>query len=434
MGRQKNKKKEASSPFEDALDEAETLQQRAERRGGVQLYASAAQSFQRALEIGQSTTPEPEWDRLNDCRCLLGEVQQVWAEEILRTCERLPESELTVAKEEEARVAASGLFEAAVRNYQSVRDESKKEGAEHMRLDALVNCGNTLSSWGELIASSLSDQERNQTRLLFQNAEACYAAAIDKEEDCSTWNNLGDSLIQQAEFEAGEGDAAHVFYRAMQAYEKACALSSSENGDNLPALLCDWGAGLLAFANTVEDVEFCQKLLVEAQKRLHQAISFDRASNAPFNALGDVYVAMYENCIKVSDHNRAIEYLSKAYDEGYNASLRIQVTNVDALIGTAEVMAEKSKVERAQLKFDDASSSLEQAVAMYEKAICNSIFKGSLRARSDVHYNLACCYALLGQSERAVAMLNKILNWETIQVKDILGDQDLQNVHPYFSR
>jgi len=414
--------------------EAETLQQRAERRGGVQLYASAAQSFERAIAIGQSVAPKPEKDRLQDCRCLLGEVQQVWAEEILRTCERLPDSELNMAKEKEAKQAASGLFDAAVRNYQSVRDESDGEGAENIRLDALVNCGNTLSSWGELMASSLSDDGRSQARLLFQNAEACYVAAIDKEDDCSTWNNLGDSLIQQAEYEAAEGDAAHVFYRALHAYERACALSSSENGDNLPALLCDWGAGLLAFANTVEDIEFSQKLLVEAQKRLHQAISFDRASNAPFNALGDVYVAMYENCMKVSDHNGAMECLSKAYDEGYNASLRIQVTNVDALIGIAEVMSEKAKAERALLKVDDASSSLEQAVAMYEKAISSSMFQGSLRARSDVLYNLACCHALLGQSERAIAILNKILHWETIQVDDILGDQDLQNVHPFFAR
>lgn len=424
--------------------EAETLQQRAERRGGVQLYASAAQSFERALEIGQSLVPGAE--RLNDCRCLLGEVQQVWAEEILRTCERLPDSELTMAKEQEAQQAASKLFEAAVSNYQSVRDESTSEEMggnqrEHMRLDALVNCGNTLSSWGELLAAATAtavsddqqEQERNQARSLFQNAEACYAAAIKKEDDCSTWNNLGDSLIQQAEFEAAKGDAAQVFYRALHAYEKACALSSSENGDNLPALLCDWGAGLLAFASIVEDIDLSQNLLVEAQKRLHQAISFDRASNAPFNALGDVYVAMYENRMKVSDYNGAIECLSKAYDEGYNASLRIHSTNVDALIGIAEVMAEKSKVERALLNMGDASSSLEQAVGFYEKALCSNMFQGSIRARSDVQYNLACCYALLGQLDKAVAILNKILHWGTIQANDILGDQDLQNVHYAFS-
>lgn len=408
----------------------------------MQLYASAAQSFERALEIGQSLVPGSE--RLNDCRCLLGEVQQVWGEEILRTCERLPDSELTMAKEQEAKQAASELFEAAVRNYQSVRDESKSmEGnhQENMRLDALVNCGNTLSSWGELVAAAAAtassdgqqEQGRKQARTLFQNAEACYAAAIKKEDDCSTWNNLGDSLIQQAEFEAGMGDAAQVFYKALHAYEKACALSSSENGDNLPALLCDWGAGLLAFASSVEDVDLSLNLLFEAQKRLHQAISFDRASNAPLNALGDVYVAMCENRMKVSDYNGAIECLSKAYDEGYNASLRIQRTNVDALIGIAEVMAEKAKVERALLKMSDASSSLEQAVAMYEQAISSTMFQGSIRARSDVQYNLACCYALLGQTDKAAAILNKILHWETIQVKDILEDQDLQSVHSVFS-
>ena len=37
-----------------------------------------------------------------------------------------------------------------------------------------------------------------------------------------------------------------VFGEAMSAYSQACSLSSSEKGDDLPALLYNWGVGLFS--------------------------------------------------------------------------------------------------------------------------------------------------------------------------------------------
>ena len=49
-----------------------------------------------------------------------------------------------------------------------------------------------------------------------------------------TWSNLADTL---ALYGAAYGEA-------MRAYERACQLSTSEAGDDLPGLLHNWGVGL----------------------------------------------------------------------------------------------------------------------------------------------------------------------------------------------
>lgn len=63
-----------------------------------------------------------------------------------------------------------------------------------------------------------------------------------------TWSNLADTLVSQAELleQQGMADArmASMYTEAMAAYGKACMLSSSEEGDDLPGLLNNWGVGL----------------------------------------------------------------------------------------------------------------------------------------------------------------------------------------------
>ena len=63
-----------------------------------------------------------------------------------------------------------------------------------------------------------------------------------------TWSNLADTLVSQAELleQQGMADArtASLYSEAVAAYGKACMLSSSEEGDDLPGLLNNWGVGL----------------------------------------------------------------------------------------------------------------------------------------------------------------------------------------------
>lgn len=71
-----------------------------------------------------------------------------------------------------------------------------------------------------------------------------------------TWGNRADALVRQAELlaevtpaQVGDDAVGQAFAQAMQAYEKACSMTSSEQGDDLPGLLHNWGMGLHSMAD-----------------------------------------------------------------------------------------------------------------------------------------------------------------------------------------
>ena len=68
-----------------------------------------------------------------------------------------------------------------------------------------------------------------------------------------TWGNRADALVRQAELlgdVSGEGNASRQAYnQAMEAYSVACSMTSSEQGDDLPGLLHNWGVGLRSMAD-----------------------------------------------------------------------------------------------------------------------------------------------------------------------------------------
>lgn len=176
-----------------------------------------------------------------------------------------------------------------------------------MRADAAVNCANTLSALAQLLAGQAGQAEAAGRALA--EAESCYEGALQQENDAlvgalaglryagraqcglagwpctllnrtsrnvgsktgctwhhpvflslrlptplQTWSNLADVLVQHAELcceqgADGGGAGAHVLYsRAREAYSRACELSSSEDGDDLPGLLLNWGVALLSMA------------------------------------------------------------------------------------------------------------------------------------------------------------------------------------------
>lgn len=57
--------------------------------------------------------------------------------------------------------------------------------------------------------------------------------------------SLGEQLSESGQVEQGQGH----FREALQAYEHSCSLSDSQQGDDLPGLLHNWGVGLHSFAS-----------------------------------------------------------------------------------------------------------------------------------------------------------------------------------------
>eukprot|EP00889_Picochlorum_renovo_P008736 jgi/Picre1/35766/NNA_003226.t1 len=259
------------SKFDTAYDEAEALQQRAERSKGKHSLEMFEKSRLKYLEALQTDDGMPE--KMLDCTCLLAEVEQSMAQEVLRanealvcgTCVEDVINEAAIQNERAAVQQACSLFHAAVEHYKS----TSTNDIASMRVDCLNNCANTLAEWGDAVVDS------DQARPLF--------------------------VESQCEASCGSGEAQSLYEKGMEAYGRACELCSSRNGDNLSALLTDWGSGILQYAEWMSEkvgrVSDAQIALEEAEKRLCHAVSFDRGSTAPHLALGDVYVAMAENCI-----------------------------------------------------------------------------------------------------------------------------------------
>lgn len=70
-----------------------------------------------------------------------------------------------------------------------------------------------------------------------------------------TWGNRADAFVRQAELvaegageQAGRESSQQAYEQGMEAYATACSLTSTEQGDDLPGLLHNWGVGLRSMA------------------------------------------------------------------------------------------------------------------------------------------------------------------------------------------
>ena len=95
-----------------------------------------------------------------------------------------------------------------------------------------------------------------------------------------TWNNLADALIQLAQALSTTQrlqEAEEAVARARTSYQCATSLSSSEDGDDLPGLLCNWGSGLTAVGGMLRDSGAsgnAVEVLWEAVRRLDCSLDF----------------------------------------------------------------------------------------------------------------------------------------------------------------
>ncbi len=437
---------------------AEDLQQRAERRKGQEAltyYEAAATAFQEAISLADSSNAP--FSRILDCRFGIAECLQSWAEGLLQVAAALPDAELTRRREHEVTSKAGFLLMQSVQTYQTVRelrptptvstDTSNSGGSQYapaadtshvigaMRVDAAVNCANALSSWVKALNETATESDSNpisQSNTMMQLAEECCHQAIAREEDASTYSNLGDILVQHGELLCKAGsltDGVSKFTKAREAYAKACELSSSEQGDNLPGLLLNWGAGVLTAAEHAETAEEVIPLLDEAIARLRESISFDRGDPMPHNALGEALVAKAEWLSKpdlsVYDLAAAHTAVQHALEEGYNGALRINANQTDAIVGVAEAQTQQAKIAQAAGNGDLMSASWTAATAAYMKALATPDALGNLSERCNIRYNFACCLVKCGRLAEAVHLLSQLMAAGLVSAADVAQDADL---------
>lgn len=336
--------------------------------------------------------------------------------------------------EAQAHVKACALFRKAVEAYQTagLDPESSSNGA--FRADAAVNCANTLSSWAELVA------DKNQGVGLLERAIALYRAALSSEPDALTWGNLADAEVAAAVALAGadaEQSTSSLGCRvswpqlassARESYLKACELSSSEQGDDLPGLLSNWGTGLTALADLVPETPGRRALLEEASQRLREAASFDRGDPAPLSTLGDALASAAE---LANTPVEAVSLLDAAIRDGYAAALALDNRSGEAVAGLADAHLALARILKSLpegIPGRNAASELQAAAEGYTAALSRPEVLGGWRQRADVRYNFACCLTLGGDLEGAAATLQALLREGAIDKDTIAKDADLAGV------
>lgn len=432
-----------SSSFDTLMAAAETKQQQAERRGGIHLYDEAIALFQQAVD-GASGSATP--DEVQNATILLAEALQNKCELFLKLWESEGQrqgvdplgilGEYTAEHEAAVLAQAREMLRASVMRYKSSGASVREgdQGLSRLRVDALVNLGNTLS----LCATVCVDPAEIDGMLV--EAVACYDQALLVEDDATTRNNKGDTLIAYAEFLAEHGradDAERAFEAALLAYDRGVQLSDSQKGDNLPMLLLDYGSAFLSLA------EFCFKarhdakralgLLTEAEKRLTCSESFGRGCSGVHNALGEVYLLIGE----ISGDVGALD----AASEAFRRALQVQRTDVDGLVGTAETAVEKAKRAASTA---EAAQLYAKAADAYRAAFASNTFRGTLREKSNTLYNYACCLSAMGATgateatgatsaiDEAKRIIGSLLAKGLLTEEEVGADADLTSIKVLF--
>ena len=293
-------------------------------------------------------------------------------------------------------------------------------------------------------------------RALVSRAVEAYegAAALPGADDADTRLNLADALVQAGELAAdlssfsssspdsappgssslGGEEAKGLYLRAFGAFEEAVARASSEEGDDLPALLLNWGVALhSAFTKLHGEEKKREKnspssssssasdssslpsplsLIETAEARLRESASFGRGDPAPLCALGDVLcdraalaaatpAAATSSSSSDEIKNAPRHLYERAISEGYGAALAIDRRCAAASAGKGDALLALSRLAASPAGAGDpvasaaaaAAALAEEAARAYSNALSEAPRLGGLDERGSVIYNAACASA-----------------------------------------
>lgn len=168
-------------------------------------------------------------------------------------------------------------------------------------------------------------------------------------------------------------------------------------------------------------------LLDDAARRLQQSIAFQRGSEEPLLALGDVLLERGEKLAAAGDGASAAAALQRALGDGYQQAQRIRAASPEAALGVADVHVQLARVAGTVHNAATAAQHWSAAEAGYRAALAQpSAF--DFAERCEARYNHACCLARCGRGDEAAALLRGLLQLGSVSRQDIQGDADLAGV------
>lgn len=154
-------------------------------------------------------------------------------------------------------------------------------------------------------------------------------------------------------------------------------------------------------------------------QKLQASIQFARGDVASYNALADAYAGWAE---RLPD-NEAMQKLSLALEQGYQAALHVNASSCEAFIGIAEVKGKMGRLCQ-QNGSSNTLQAFQESAQAYQRALQNPSKLGSLQERSDIKYNFACMLCLGEQHEAAMNTLSELWKHKSVTIHDLTTDED----------
>jgi hypothetical protein len=379
--------------------------------------------------------------------------------------------------------------------------DTRREWAD-ATLAATTAAANALAARGDVSALTTRDALARAVDT-YESAAALSKAALDEaissNDPTSSKNaaaedllaglwNLADAKVKLAEASAEHAVEAAVsstvtsieamFHAAFQTYEEACQRCDSRAGDDLAGLLMDWGVAYASHAQILVD-----KVLVPstnawdaavaaraiascdgALEKLGKSAEFGAGDVAAHVAFGEaqrtkseIYHAeakAYQLCAREHDpaYGRAVAEadgaLAAAADPaanfGFGAALRLDSSNMDALIGAAECHVERGRMHKqfgpdvlpsVMCEYDAHVSSMRSHFArgweLYARALDLAAGAnprkdpGWASDRLEVAYNAACAACLAGELDTARGLIESVVACGGATKEVIDADADL---------
>lgn len=405
----------------DPVKDAEALAQRARRRpvgDSLAPLAQAAAAFRQA-----AAAPLPP-DRVADALFGLGDTLAALSERTIAAAARAPDGVLTATTEREAATAAVAFLDEAVAAF--------THPALATVTAAAVNGANALCSAADAVVAAAGPDERpaaiTTARSLIQRAVDAYEGVLaSTPDDTDSIVNRADALKQAGELALDAGDmpsAQAALAAADAAYAAALATASSDDGDDVPAILHNWGVALHSAARAGGGAA----ALESAAGRLRDAAGFNRGDVAPLLALGDVLcdaAAAAAPGALPGTHPASAALLAAAVTDGYAAALTIDRKCADGHAGVAEVGLALARAAAAAGDGAGAKAHAAGAARAYSRALAEPHKLGGWADRVEARYNAACALCLAGEVERARSAVAELIASGAATEAEVDEDADL---------
>ncbi|XP_024529143.1 uncharacterized protein LOC112345842 [Selaginella moellendorffii] len=416
---------------------ANWLKQQAERKSGIArepLLARSAEIFESAL--GQQALQQ---DR-DECLFDLGDTCFLWAKSIATAVPSLATPLTGDTKKARAEVLKLEAFARAAPLFTKSFEIFDKIELSELKAEALTNSGSVLCELAEVLVELPETQGGGLgvAMKLCSDAYERYSAALSASpDDLDVHANMADCCIRQAELLAQgpssweSWDRAKLLYdRALEVYEYVCSVADTKKGDDLSTLLENWAACLVSKAEHVPDYLEALELYGIACEKLCAATKLSPTRIALFTALGDSYIAEFERLPEEPPffEKRYSTMLSAV--ESFTTALRINSSNIDALLGIAEAHRLASRSSRLLGNSRGSHDHSDQSTTYHMR--CIELLKSGehdidFSRQCDVLYNLACVAVQCGREQDATAALKLLGQAEAVTAAELVDDPDFES-------